>query len=184
MAKCGGKSITFHAGFYLGEDKQTVYSRIRRHLATIAEEFKAQKIALDLRPETTGKGTQFGTLEEIVDLSVELDAILPCIDFPHIFARSNGKFNTYGEFRAMLEFLEKKLGRRVLDNMHIHLAGIAYTAKGERNHLPLKESQFNYVDLLRVLKEFDAKGIIISESPIMEEDALLLKRTYGTYEVD
>ncbi|APM39669.1 hypothetical protein BS101_13445 [Clostridium kluyveri] len=62
--------------------------------------------------------------------------------------------------------------------MHIHISGIRYSEKKERNHLPFLKSDFNYVDCLRSLKEFKAKGCIICESPMLEKDALMLKNTY------
>ena len=36
----------------------------------------------------------------------------------------------------------------------------------------------NYKDLLKVWKEFKIKGNVVSESPNMEKDALLLKSIY------
>ncbi|MCC6057402.1 MAG: hypothetical protein LM568_00600 [Desulfurococcaceae archaeon] len=102
----------------------------------------------------------------------------PCIDFAHLHVRTNGKYNTYEEFRQVSELIEKRLGREVLDNMHIYFSGIEYNEKGEVKHLNLKELDFNYRDHAKVLKEFKVKGIMISESPNLEEDALLLKQTY------
>ena len=64
--------------------------------------------------------------------------------------------------------------------MHTHVSGIAYGKKGEIKHLNLKESDFQYVELLQALKDHDAKGIVICESPNLEEDALLLQATYNT----
>ena len=72
--------------------------------------------------------------------------------------------------------VEGKLGREALDNMHIHLSGINYSEKGEKNHLVLQESDMNYQDLLRIWKEFKIKGVVVSESPNIEEDALLLQK--------
>jgi len=66
----------------------------------------------------------------------------------------------------------------VLDNMHIHMSGINYTAKGERNHLVLDESDFKWRELLKVWKEFRIKGIVISESPNIEKDAVLMQNFY------
>ena len=60
----------------------------------------------------------------------------------------------------------------------ISLLVISYTAKGERQHLNLKESDMNYVDLLKVLKAFDVRGALVCESPNIEGDAKLLKETY------
>ena len=64
--------------------------------------------------------------------------------------------------------------------MHIHVAGIAYSQKGELKHLNLKESDFQYAELLQALKDYNAKGIVICESPNLEEDALLMQATYNT----
>ncbi len=64
--------------------------------------------------------------------------------------------------------------------MHIHVAGIAYSQKGELKHLNLKESDFQYAELLQALKDYDAKGIVICESRNLEEDALLMQATYNT----
>jgi deoxyribonuclease-4 len=131
-----------------------------------------------ISPEVTGKHSQFGTLEELLQLSSEIEGVLPCIDFSHWHARTR-KANSYQEFLGMLDQVEKKLGRRGLDNMHIHLSGIAYGKKGEIKHLMLDDSDLHYAELLKALKERKAKGVIICESvPYLEKDALLLQQTY------
>ena len=73
-----------------------------------------------------------------------------------------------------------QLGQYALDNFHAHIAGIEYTAKGERKHLNLEESDMNYKDLLTAMKKFDIKGAVVCESPNIEDDALLLKQYYQT----
>ena len=67
---------------------------------------------------------------------------------------------------------------RAIENFHAHIAGIEYTAKGEKKHLILEESDMNYKDLLRALKTFDIKGAVICESPNIEGDAIILKEYY------
>jgi len=49
---------------------------------------------------------------------------------------------------------------------------------GEIKHLPLKESDLKYVELLRALRDKGVAGMVICESPNLEDDALLLKETY------
>ena len=56
---------------------------------------------------------------------------------------------------------------------------IAYGEKGEKHHLILKESDFNYKDLLKALKDFKCEGVLISESPNIEQDAMLMQETYN-----
>lgn len=174
----GGWSVVFHAGYYLNQPPERVYERIRNELRDIERELVDRGIKVWLRPELTGKPTQFGDLKEIVRLSEELETVLPTIDFAHAHARNVGKLNTAEEWREMLSFIEDRLGREALDNMHIHISGINYEPKGEKNHLNLQESDMNWEDLLRVLKEFRVKGVVISESPNIEGDALLMKKKY------
>lgn len=131
-----------------------------------------------IRPELTGKPTQFGNLKELIKLSQDVEQVLPAIDFAHCHARNKGKYNSAEEWREMLSLIEKELGREALDNMHIHISGINYSEKGEKNHLNLQESDMKWEDLLRVLKEFRVKGVVISESPNIEGDALLMKKKY------
>jgi deoxyribonuclease IV len=181
--QAGGWSITFHAAYYLKDEQSVVYSRVSEQLKKITESLEEQGNKIWLRPETTGKATQFGDLKEIIALSNENEQVLPCVDFAHMHARTGGKNNTTEEFRAMLTMLEKELGRRALDNMHIHMSGIEYTAKGERNHLFLDDSDFNYKDLLKVWKEFKIKGVVICESPNIEVDALIMKKYYDNLSV-
>lgn len=176
-AWCGAESIVFHAAFYLSDPAEKVYQTVKKYLGEVVEELSGENIRVWIRPEIMGKGSQFGTLEEIIRLSTELDGVLPAIDFAHCHART-GRFNSYAEFSSILEQLKEGLGQTALDNMHIHVSGIAYGNKGERKHLNLKESDLRYTELLKALKDYDAKGFVICESPNLEEDALLLQTTY------
>lgn len=175
----GAFSITFHAAYYLGNDKEAVYNQVKSQIQFIVEALE-QDLNVWIRPETTGKGTQWGDLEEVIRLSNDFEKVLPCIDFSHLHARSVGEYNTYDEFSYILEKLEKEIGRYALDNFHGHLAGIDYGPKGERSHLELEKSDMNYKDLLKALKNFEVKGALVCESPNIEEDAKLLKEYYLT----
>ncbi len=176
---CGARDIAFHAAFYMKDNPEEVYRRVKPLLIGITAEIKRQKRYVILRPELMGKNSQFGSLEELLNLCSEVDGLAPCIDFAHLHART-GKFNTYYEFKSALGQVEKKLGRAALDNLHIHVSGINYNSKsGEIMHLNLKESDFHYTELLQALKEQDVKGLVICESPNLEEDALHLQETYN-----
>jgi deoxyribonuclease-4 len=176
--QAGAWSLVFHAAFYLKQDPKDVYDRTKEQLKKIVTELKDAGNEIWVRPETTGKGTQFGTVTEIVKLSQELDQVMPCVDFAHLHARTNGKYNTTAEFTSVLDEIEKGLGREGLDNMHIHMSGIAYGEKGEKHHLFLEDSDFNYADLIEVWKEYKIKGVVVSESPNLEKDGMLMQKLF------
>jgi len=173
----GGESVVFHPAFYLGDPPDKVLATAKKHLGKTVDRLRKEGNKVLLRPEVTGKTSQLGTMEEILSLSSELQGVAPCLDFAHWHART-GKANSYAEFEAILDQLEQELGKKSLDNMHIHLSGIAYGRHGEIRHLDLEESDLQYVELLKVLKERGAKGLVICESPNLEQDALLLHQTY------
>lgn len=176
---CQAESIVFHAAFYLDDPPEKVYNTVKRYLKETINQLKRENNRVRIRPEITGKLSQFGTFEEVLNLSTELEGVAPCLDFAHWHARTGG-FNSYPEFASILQQVKDRLGRNALDDMHIHVSGIAYGKKGETKHLNLKESDFRYAELLKALKDYDAKGIVICESPNLEEDALLLQATYNT----
>ncbi len=176
---CGAESVVFHTAFYLGDSPEKAYDRIKKYLEKTLSQLKEENNPIRIRPEVMGKPSQFGTVEEVLNLCTELEGVAPCMDFAHWHARSGG-FNSYREFASILLQIEERLGRAALDNMHIHVSGIAYGGKGEIKHLNLKASDFQYVELLKALKDCEAKGIVICESPNLEENALLLQATYNT----
>jgi deoxyribonuclease-4 len=172
LEKVKGKSLVFHPGFYLKDSKEETFNTIKKELSELPD------LGIKYRLETTGKPTQFGTLEEIVNLSKEISTCAPCIDFSHLHARGNGILKNYDNFARILDFIGTQLGEEALSDMHIHMSGINYTLKGERNHLPFEESDFNYKACLKALFDFRVKGCIICESPLLEKDALKLKEYY------
>lgn len=176
--ECGGWSITFHFGFYMKQEADQAYKNIKNNLKEILKRLNDEGIKIIIRPELTGKPTQWGDLKEIIKLSQEVENVLPCIDFAHYHARYNGKYNSYEDFSNLLAELEKGLSKTIINNMHIQASGIEFTAKGERSHIPFSESSFNYKEMLRALKGFKAKGVVISESPLIEKDALLLQKEF------
>lgn len=177
----GGYSITFHAAFYLKQEPKEVYKKVHKKFEQIITTLEEEGIDIWIRPETTGKATQWGDLDEVIQISKEFDKVLPCIDFSHLHARCAGvEYNTYDEFAHVFERIGTELGDHALKNFHAHIAGIEYSAKGERQHLMLEESDMNYKALLKAFKDFDVKGLIICESPVMEDDAVLLKSYYDS----
>ena len=69
-------------------------------------------------------------------------------------------------------------GELAARDMHIHISGIEYGPKGEKRHLSLGESDFDYTACLKALRAYGVKGCVICEDPLLEYDALLLQKTY------
>lgn len=175
----GASDIIFHPGSYHAQPPKEVYLRARDKLEEITALLREEGFEVNLRPETMGKGAMFGSLEEVVQLSKELDGVEPCIDIAHLHARTgDGSFNSYDEFADMFRLVRDELGERGLKTMHFHLSGIEYTQAGERHHLMLEESDLDWRAFLQACVDFEVEGRILVESPNQEEDALLVQAAY------
>jgi deoxyribonuclease-4 len=176
--RCGARSFCFHAGFYGALEPAEANRRVLTQLRGLASDARKRRWAIDIRAELTGKATQVGSLDEVLDWSAAVPGVLPCVDFSHRYARDLGAHNRYEDFAATLTAIGKRLGRSALEHLHVHISGIQYGPKGERRHEPLRETAFRWKELLRALKDLRVGGWVVCESPCMEDDALLLQRTY------
>ncbi|MHB1653914.1 MAG: TIM barrel protein [Desulfitobacteriaceae bacterium] len=175
----GIRSVVFHPAFYHEDSSEVVFERIVRELNVVRETLKAEGNTVLLRPETTGKPSQYGDLQETIKLAQAVPGVLPCIDFSHLHARTNGRFNSYDEFCQVLEVTAEALGDRWAKNVHFHISGIEYGLKGEKRHLVLPESDLRFTELLKACRTFAVEGVAICESPNLEEDALILQAEYN-----
>jgi deoxyribonuclease-4 len=175
----GATDIVFHPGSYFARPPAEVLAVALPRLQGCCEELQRRGIQVTLRPETMGKSAMLGSLEDTLEMSRSMEGVQPCLDFAHLHARAgDGSVNTYEEWSRYLERYAQVLGAEALQHLHIHLSGIEYGPKGEKNHLTLAEADLDVAALFRALNDFGCRGRILCESPIMEEDALKMKNLW------
>jgi deoxyribonuclease-4 len=177
----GATDIVFHPGSYFEASPEFVLPLAISRLHDCVNELRLAGNPVILRPETMGKAAMLGSFEDTLAMSNAIPGVLPCLDFAHLHARTgNGSMNSYGEWANCLEAYANSLGEDALRHLHIHLSGIEYSAKGERNHLPLRESDLDLKNLFKALHQYKCGGRILCESPAMEEDALYMLEVWGS----
>jgi len=70
--------------------------------------------------------------------------------------------NTYPEWIATLDTYRQTLGDEALQQMHIHLSGIAYGPKGEKNHLVMEEADRILRTSMRALHDSGRRAVAAS----------------------
>ncbi len=172
----GATDIIFHPGSYFERSPEEVLPIAIRRLSECVQELRAKDNPVTLRPETMGKVAMLGSLADTLEMSQAIDGVEPCIDFAHLHARAgDGSMNTKEEWLDAINGYAQKLGKDSLQRLHIHISGIEYSDKGERNHLAIEESDLNLDALLEALMECGCGGRIVCESPVLEEDAILVR---------
>lgn len=164
--------VVFHAGFYLKKTKEECYKQIKEQISKIIQEAeqKGYKNAV-VSPETTGKPSKFGDLDELLKLIKETKCSI-CIDFAHLKARYNGKIN-YDEIMNKI----KNINLKDKEVLHAHFSGINYGEKGEKNHILTGEKAIK--EFLHYLKKYNISINIINESPDPLRDASKMKKIFG-----
>lgn len=175
----GATDIIFHPGSYFGQPVDVVIELSITRLRECVDELRVAGNPVTLRPETMGKIAMLGSLEDTLRMSQAIPGVEPCLDFAHLHARAgDGSMNSQDEWGKVLDNYAQELGKDALQRLHIHLSGIEYSAKGERNHLALTESDFDLKALFSALAERGCKGRILCESPEMENDALYMQQQW------
>jgi deoxyribonuclease-4 len=174
----GSKIVVFHPGFYGRKSPKDVFKECLEALKDVTERLKALGIReVKLGPETMGKPTQFGSLKEILALCEQVEQTQPVIDWAHLHAREHGRFKTIDEFRLIVEEIEKRLGTEAVKNMHCHFTKVEFTDKGEKCHHTLDEAGYGpeFEMLAKVIADFKLNPVIISESPVLDIDAIKMR---------
>jgi len=175
----GATDIVFHPGSYFGRPPEVVLAVTIPRLRGCVDELRAAGNLVTLRPETMGKAAMLGSLADTLEMALAINGVIPCVDFAHLHARAgDGSMNTYDEWMRALEAYRKALGNEAMHHLHIHLSGIEYGPKGERNHLVMEEADLDFTALFRALHASGAKGRLLSESPVLEVDALKFKELW------
>jgi deoxyribonuclease-4 len=176
----GAGVIVFHPGFYMGRSPEETMKLVRKTLEEALSRMKQERISnVWLGLETTGKGTQFGTLSENIELSASLEMTKPVVDFAHIHARYGGILKKKEDYMKIFTEIENKLGKDAVKSFHSHFSEVAFGDKGEKHHMILGEAYSPpFKPLAEVIAENGYEGTIISESPLLDIDALKMKRMY------
>jgi len=170
--------VVFHPGFYGKKQPKEAFKDCLEAIKEVVETMKTLGIRnVRLGPETMGKLSQFGSLDEILGLCEQVEQTQPVIDWAHLHARCKGCFRKVEDFRKVVEEIERRLGTDAVKNMHCHFTKVEFTDKGERRHRTMDEEGYgpDFTLLAKVIAEFRLRPVIISESPVPDVDAIKMR---------
>lgn len=154
----GAEIVVFHPGYYGKMERNETFQNVKTAVLDMLSYIKEKGWKVRIAAETMGKINVFGSMEEISRLVSETGC-MPCVDFAHLLARSNGNMS-YGEMYEKVSSFKE---------LHCHFSGIVYGDKGEKNHKKTEKEEWE-----KLLKALPKKGkdiFIINEAPTPIEDA-------------
>jgi deoxyribonuclease-4 len=174
----GAHIVVIHPGSYAGRPPQEVYATCEKALKEVVETMRSLGLTKTrLAPETMGKGSQFGSLDEVLRLCESVELTEPNVDWAHLHARDGGRFKTKDDIGRVMDTIEKRLGSNALKNLHCHYSHIEFTDKGERRHHNLDATEYgpDFKPLAKLIAERGLKPVIACETPNLDIDALRLR---------
>lgn len=132
--KIGAERIIFHPGHFPGntkEDREAAIEKIVEGLNSIENQIPE---GIYIYPETAGKRSQIGSVEEIVNICSQVKFARPCIDVAHVHGFENGKLKSAESIIEVLNLIEQKLGRNYLEETHFHMYPVEIDHNGEKRH--------------------------------------------------
>ena len=173
----------FHAGFYGKLSHDDALDAVKRTCAEMADEMASSGIKdVNLGLETMGKQSTFGTIDEIISVCREVKNCMPVIDWAHINCRYLGIFKRQEDYEKIFD----QLAPLKLKHLHAHATCAECTVAkpglgNERHHLTLDAKKPDYEPLVKEILKRKIDITMISESPVLEQDALVLKRMFEKY---
>jgi deoxyribonuclease-4 len=164
----GAREIVFHPSYFGKADKEKVFQTTKAHILDMMETIRKNGWDVSLSPETTGKHSALGSLDETIRLVKETGCSFN-IDFAHLYARNYGKID-YTEVLDKVQSLRSK-------HIQCHFSNISYTSKGERNH-EILDHHPPFEPLAKEILERKLNITIISESPVTWRDSIKMRTIF------
>jgi deoxyribonuclease-4 len=161
------KRIVIHAGVPGNGERSEAMRKIRESFTDVirqADEAGLGDIAMC--PELMGKMNQMGSLDEVLEMCLVDERLIPTIDFGHLHARTEGCLKSLDDFMEVFARIENVLGVERMRKIHIHMSRIEYTTGGERKHRDLSEAEYgpDYKLMIQAILAKKAEPVVICES--------------------
>jgi len=172
-SEMGADCVAVHAAYYGKNTPEEAQAGMKDTVAELVDRIDESGAKVFLGFETMAKAGQWGTVDEILELRKLSKTIVPYIDWCHIWARNNGVID-YAEILG-------KMRKAGIKHINSHFSNSKYnlnTKKWQDIHLPMGESKPDFGELAREVVRRKVDITIISESPVLEEDSLKMKRVF------
>ena len=159
----GAELVVFHPGFLLGRTREETIDSVCEQLGELRERLEGKDRAVPFGIEVMGRVRDFGSADDVVEISRRLGWVRPVLDFAHMHATSDGAFTSVEPFAEALANVDAVLGPGA--PFHIHFSDIQYANRNETKHLPYGEGTLRAEPLAEALARFERPATVISESP-------------------
>lgn len=178
----GGNRIVVHTGSCGKISREEALALAKDTMRMALDALDSEGLSnIHICPETMGKVNQLGTLDEVLELCLLDERLIPCIDFGHLNARDLGRLKDFSDYENIFIKIRDRLGTDRLKSFHSHFSKIEYTTGGEKRHLTFEDTVYgpDYEPVMELVLKYGCDPTFICESAgTQAEDAKKMKDYY------
>jgi deoxyribonuclease-4 len=164
----GAEVIVLHPGFFLGRERGPTIAAVCEQAGELRERLERKDRLVPLGFEVMGRVRDFGSVDDVVEISRRCGWVRPVLDFAHMHATSDGAYLEPEPFAEALAACDSVLPPGA--PFHIHFSDIQYANRNETKHLPYGQGTLRADPLREALDGFDRPATVIGESPDEESN--------------
>mgnify|MGYP000019453462 FL=1 len=178
----GGNRIVVHTGSCGKISREEALALAKDTMRMALDALDSEGLSnIHICPETMGKVNQLGTLDEVLELCLLDERLIPCIDFGHLNARDLGCLKEFSDYENIFIKIRDRLGTDRLKSFHSHFSKIEYTTGGEKRHLTFEDTVYgpDYEPVMELVLKYGCDPTFICESAgTQAEDAKKMRDYY------
>lgn len=179
----GARRITIHSGSLMKRERTEALAIAKGTLGKIMNAMDERGYGdITLCPELMGCTNQLGTLDEVLELCLVDERLVPCIDFGHYNARNFGILREVEDYEVIFDRMEEVLGFDRVKEFHSHFSKIEYNCKsGEVKHLTFEDKIYGpeFSPIAEIIAKRGYTPTFICESAgTQAEDAMSMRDEY------
>lgn len=178
----GGNRIVVHTGSCGKISREEALALAKDTMRMALDALDSEGLSnIHICPETMGKVNQLGTLDEVLELCLLDERLIPCIDFGHLNARDLGCLKEFYDYENIFIKIRDRLGTDRLKSFHSHFSKIEYTTGGEKRHLTFEDTVYgpDYEPVMELVLKYGCDPTFICESAgTQAEDAKKMRDYY------
>src|SRR5215470_16161338 len=97
---CGARLIVFHPGFLLGREREQTIHDVVDQLGDLRERLESKDRLVPFGIEVMGRVRDFGSIDDVIEISRQVDFVQPVLDFAHMHATSDGAYTDVDAFAS------------------------------------------------------------------------------------
>jgi deoxyribonuclease-4 len=168
----GADILVTHVGFYHNNSPGDALEKVVAKLKDLRGWFDRMGIKTKIGLEASGKRVVFGGLDELLAVCKRVPGVVPVLSFPHIHAREGGALKRKEDFREVFDKVKEALK---LPTFYTHFSGVEHEGGNELRYTPIKKGDMRFEPLAEYLADENPDIAIISDSPLLEHDAMYMK---------